>query len=118
MGEEYTMNEYIGSSLEDAMTECGYKMMGASIDGNAAASNSAQAGSIPAPPANYDRYYAAGIVAMDTYANECMDAGKFPTQQGCLDAAAEAMAASFVRDKVQEAIGKLCETYIDDASGA
>lgn len=94
-------------------------MMGTSIDGNAAASNSAQAGSSPASPANCnDKYHAAGITAMDAYCKASIDAGRISTQQGCLDAAVEGMAAVMIRDTVQQVVSELFDRYIDSETGA
>lgn len=113
------MNQHGSSSPEESMVECGYKMMGASINGNASGSNPLEVGSNPTPPATQnDKYHAAGLAAMDAYGNACIDVGRFPTQQGLLDAAVEGMATAMTRDMVRDVVGKMLDTYIDDATGA
>ncbi len=108
---------------EELHAALGHKMMGTSSIGRAAGSNPAAAetpgaGSLPASPANHDKYHAAGIAAMDAYGAACMDAGKFPTGQGYLDAAVEGMAAAMTGDMVRKSIGEMLERYVDDATGA
>lgn len=113
---EYDQREELHAAL-------GHKMMGTSSIGRAAGSNPAAAetpgaGSLPASPANHDKYHAAGIAAMDAYGNARIDAGRFPTRQGCIDAAVRGIAAAVIRDRAREVVSKMFDTYIDDATGA
>ena len=116
MGEGYEMTEF--DQREELHAALGHKMMGSGVTGSASVSTTEGFGSSPNSPANHDKYHAAGIAAMDAYGAACTDAGKFPTQQGFLDAAVEGMAAAMTRDMVRKLVGEMMERYIDDATGA